>query len=155
MYVPDLGLVQGHQEVEVLQRLLQDKANEVKQLQKKVSDVEHEKHTELVKLRLEVRYIVTYAHTYKHVPFCTLHAHAHTHTHTHTINPSNMSFGTCGSSVCLSTSMTLCVAIDSTHTPLHDCSMTPKCYSFRRQMCSVECIPLAQGPLPTMISSGR
>ncbi len=85
MYVPDLGLVQGHQEVEVLQRLLQDKANEVKQLQKKVSDVEHEKHTELVKLRLEVRYIVTHTHI-QHVPFCTLHAHARTHTHTQ--NPS-------------------------------------------------------------------
>lgn len=48
--------------MEVLQRLLQDKANEVKQLQKKVSDVEREKHTELVKLRLEVRML--YPHIY-------------------------------------------------------------------------------------------
>ena len=48
--------------MEVLQRLLQDKSNEVKLLQKKVSDVEHEKYTELVKLRLEVCYIHTYTH---------------------------------------------------------------------------------------------
>ena len=53
--ISDTDLVLGRQEVEVMQRLLQDKTNEVKQLQKRLSDVEREKHTELVKLRLEVR----------------------------------------------------------------------------------------------------
>lgn len=59
--------------MEVLQRLLQDKSNEVKLLQKKVSDVEREKHTELVKLRLEVRCIHTciHAHTLLIHPDCT------------------------------------------------------------------------------------
>ena len=72
--------------MEVLQRLLQDKANEVKQLQKKVSDVEHEKHTELVKLRLEVCYIVTYTHTNMCLFVHCMHARARAHTHTHTHN---------------------------------------------------------------------
>ena len=56
--------------MEVLQRLLQDKSNEVKLLQKKVSDVEHEKYTELVKLRLEVCYICTHTHMHPHTA-CT------------------------------------------------------------------------------------
>lgn len=48
--------------MEVLQRLLQDKTNEVKQLQKRLSDMEREKHTELVKLRLEVRIYILCIH---------------------------------------------------------------------------------------------
>ena len=65
--------------MEVLQRLLQDKANEVQELQKKVSDVEREKHTDLVKLRLEVRMLPD---THRHVHYCQcilMNAHIHIH----------------------------------------------------------------------------
>ena len=41
-------------ELEVLQRTIQERNGEVRQLQKQLTDLERDKHTEVVKLRLEV-----------------------------------------------------------------------------------------------------
>ena len=41
-------------EIESLQRTLQDKSEEISSLHKQVADAERDKHTEVVKLRLEV-----------------------------------------------------------------------------------------------------
>eukprot|EP00731_Ephydatia_muelleri_P020546 Em0013g273a len=45
---------QSKQEIEVLQRQIQEKNAELRQIQKQLSDVERDRHTEVVKLRLEV-----------------------------------------------------------------------------------------------------
>jgi ribosomal protein L44E len=45
---------QMKREAESIQRALQEKVNEIETLQKQLSDSEREKHTEIVKLRLEV-----------------------------------------------------------------------------------------------------
>lgn len=52
-YVLSLFLVR--KEVESLQRSLQEKSEEISSLHKQLSDMERDKHTEIVKLRLEVR----------------------------------------------------------------------------------------------------
>ncbi|KAL5471382.1 hypothetical protein EMCRGX_G029495 [Ephydatia muelleri] len=44
---------QSKQEIEVLQRQIQEKNAELRQIQKQLSDVERDRHTEVVKLRLE------------------------------------------------------------------------------------------------------
>lgn len=41
-------------EVDSLQKTVQDKTGEIQQLQKQLAEVERDKHTEIVKLRLEV-----------------------------------------------------------------------------------------------------
>lgn len=41
-------------EIDSLQKTVQDKAGEIQQLQKQLAEVERDKHTEIVKLRLEV-----------------------------------------------------------------------------------------------------
>ena len=51
---PLAGLL-GQHEIEVLQRSLEGKVTEIQQLQRRISDLEKEKQTELVKLRLDVR----------------------------------------------------------------------------------------------------
>ena len=47
-------LLAARREVESLQHTIQEKNGEIRQLQKQLSEVERDKHTELVKLRLEV-----------------------------------------------------------------------------------------------------
>ena len=44
----------GRREITELQKSLQEKADEVRQLQKKLVDTNHANHTEIVKIRLEV-----------------------------------------------------------------------------------------------------
>lgn len=44
-------------ELEVLQRTIQERNGEVRQLQKQLTDLERDKHTEVVKLRLEVYHV--------------------------------------------------------------------------------------------------
>ena len=44
----------ARREADSLQHTIQEKNGEIRQLQKQLSDVERDKHTELVKLRLEV-----------------------------------------------------------------------------------------------------
>ena len=44
----------GRREIDALQKSLQEKTDEVRQLQKQLADVDHANHTEMVKLRLEV-----------------------------------------------------------------------------------------------------
>ena len=44
----------GRREITELQKSLQEKADEVRQLQKKLVDTNHANHTEIVKMRLEV-----------------------------------------------------------------------------------------------------
>ena len=48
-------LVPARRETDSLQHVIQEKNGEIRQLQKQLSDVERDKHTELVKLRLEVK----------------------------------------------------------------------------------------------------
>ena len=51
---PLLWLVIAKREVEGLQRTIQEGNSEIRQLQKHLADLERDKHTEVVKLRLEV-----------------------------------------------------------------------------------------------------
>ena len=46
-------------EVEALQRTIQEKSGEIQHLQKRLADLERDKHTEVVKLRLEVNKLYT------------------------------------------------------------------------------------------------
>ena len=41
-------------EIDLLQKTAQEKTTEIQQLQKQLAEVERDKHTEIVKLRLEV-----------------------------------------------------------------------------------------------------
>ena len=45
-------------EVSSLQKLIQESNTEVRQLQKQLADMERNSHTEIVKMRLEVKYTV-------------------------------------------------------------------------------------------------
>ena len=45
-------------EVSSLQKLIQESNTEVRQLQKQLADMERDSHTEIVKMRLEVKYTV-------------------------------------------------------------------------------------------------
>ncbi len=45
-------------ETQSLQRTIQEQSGEIRQLQKQLADLERDKHTEMVKLRLEVSYSI-------------------------------------------------------------------------------------------------
>jgi len=47
-------LLAVRRELEVLQRTIQERNGEARQLQKQLADLERDRHTEVVKLRLEV-----------------------------------------------------------------------------------------------------
>ena len=56
-----LSLIVAKREVETLQRTIQERNGEIQQLQKQLGDLERHKHTEVVKLRLEVHVPVEYS----------------------------------------------------------------------------------------------
>lgn len=52
--IPSHSLYIAKRETDSLQHTIQERNSEIRQLQKQLSDLERDKHTELVKLRLEV-----------------------------------------------------------------------------------------------------
>ena len=50
----NLSIRSAKREVETLQRTIQEKSGEIQHQQKRLADLERDKHTEVVKLRLEV-----------------------------------------------------------------------------------------------------